>query len=169
MFDRLVSETAARFNLSTANVSALLLGVLALVISERTGGPEGFVDLFRRVGLGDVVTSWFGGRAGRSMSPAQLESALGLTVLNKLADSSGLPRSSVTSALTFLLPRLFARLTPGGLLPSSATLQTRLDEYTYRPADVVDLRQRIQGVPPWLPWAALALIAFTGLFLLGAL
>ena len=103
------------------------------------------------------------------MSPAQLESALGLTVLNKLADSSGLPRSSVTSALTFLLPRLFARLTPGGLLPSSASLQTRLDEYTYRPADVVDLRQRIQGVPPWLPWAALALIAFTGLFLLGAL
>lgn len=168
MFDRLVAETAARFDLSTANVSALLLGVLALVTCERTGGPEGFVDLFRRVELGDVVTSWFGGRAGRSMSPAQLESALGITALNKLADSSGLTRSSVTSALTFLVPRLFAGLTPGGFLPSSTALQTRVDEYRQRPTDTVDVRQPTHGLPAWLPWAALALMAFTGLFLLGA-
>jgi uncharacterized protein YidB (DUF937 family) len=168
MFNRLVAETAARFDLPTANASALLLGVLTLVTSERTGGPEGFVDLFRRVGLGDVVTSWFGGRAGRSMSPAQLESALGTTVLNKLADSSGLARSSVTTALAFLLPRLFALLTPAGLLPSTATLQSRLDEYQQRPADAADLRQPTHGLPPWLPWAALAFVAFTGLFLLSA-
>ena len=165
VFDRLVAETASRFNLSPVNVSSLLHGVLTLVMNERTGGPEGFVDLFRRVGLGDVLTSWFGGRAGRSMTPAQLESALGATVLDRLADSSGLTRASAASALAFLLPRLFGRLTPTGLLPSSAALRVRIDDYLRRPAGAADYPPT-QRLPPWLPWAALAVMAVTGLFLL---
>jgi hypothetical protein len=88
--------------------------------------------------------------------------------LNKLADSSGLPRASVTSALTFLLPRLFAQLTPGGLLPSGATVKSQRDEFMHRPAGLVDVVRATHELPAWLPWAALALIAFTGLFFLGA-
>ena len=166
MLEQLVSETASRFNLAVASVWSLLQSVLSLMTSERAGGPEGFVDLFRRVELGDVVRSWFAGRAGRSMTPAQLESALGVNTLDKLGESSGLARTDVTSALTFLLPRLFARLTPGGLLPSSATLQSRIADYMQHPGGAIDRRQPTHGFPAWLPWAALTLLAFTGLFLL---
>ena len=166
MLEQLVTATASRFDLPAASVSSLLQSVVALMTSVRIGGPEGFVDLFRRVGLGEVVTSWFGGKAGRSMTPAQLESALGVNTLDKLAESSGLTRAHVIAALTFLLPRLFARLTPGGLLPSSAALQSKLADYMQRPRDATESRQVTHGLPPWLPWAALALLASTGLFLL---
>ena len=166
MLEQLVTATASRFDLPAANVSALLQGVVSLMTSPRIGGPEGFVDLFRRVGLGEVVTSWFGGKAGRSMTPAQLESALGVNTLDKLAESSGLTRTDVIAALTFLLPRLFARLTPGGLLPSSAALQSKIADYMQRPPDASGSRQATHGLPPWLPWATLALLASTGLFLL---
>ena len=166
MLEQLVSATASRFNLAGADVRLLLERVLSLMTTERLGGPEGFVDLFRRVGLGDVVTSWFGGKAGRSMTPAQLESALGVSTLDRLAESSGLTRAAVTSALAFMLPRLFAILTPGGLLPSSAALQTRLAEDQQRSAAAMENRQATHGLPGWLPWAALAVFASTGLFLL---
>jgi len=166
MLEQLVSATASRFNLAGADVRLLLERVLSLMTTERLGGPEGFVDLFRRVGLGDVVTSWFGGKAGRSMTPAQLESALGVSTLDRLAESSGLTRAAVTSALAFLLPRRFAILTPGGLLPSSAALQTRLAEDQQRSAAAMENRQAAHGLPGWLPWAALAVFAATGLFLL---
>lgn len=166
MLEQLVSETASRFSLAAAGVSSLLQSVLSLMTCERSGGPEGFVDLFRRVELGDVVRSWFDGRAGRSLTPAQLESALGVNTLDRLAESSGLTRAHVTSALAFLLPRLFARLTPGGLLPSSATVQARIAEYIQHPGGAIESRQPALGFPAWLPWAALTLLAFTGLFLL---
>jgi hypothetical protein len=99
------------------------------------------------------------------MTPAQLESALGVNTLDKLGQSSGLTRADVTSALTFLLPRLLARLTPGGLLPSGATLQSRIADYM-QAGGANEYRQPSHGFPAWLPWAALTLLTFTGLFLL---
>ena len=103
MFEQLINETATRFNLSAGSVSALVGELLSMITNERTGGAEGFVDQFRRAGLGDVVTSWFGGKEGRTISPAHIESALGATALDKLAGSSGLTRGVVTSALSFLV------------------------------------------------------------------
>jgi OOP family OmpA-OmpF porin len=165
MFEQLISETASRFNLSTTSVSALVRGLLSLMTNERTGGPEGFVDLFRRAGLGDVITSWFGGKEGRAITPSHLESALGTSALDKLAGSSGLTRAAVTSALTFLLPKLIGRLTPSGFLPSSSALLSQVSNYIERPAvAAVEDREERRGWPAWLPWAAAAaLLALVGL------
>src|SRR4030095_517745 len=108
MFEQLVNEAATRFNLSTASVSALVRGILSLITDERTGGAEGFVDLFRRTGIGAVVTSWLGGGEGfvalwgppargdgvagglggrgeKPISPSHLEAALGTSTLDSLA------------------------------------------------------------------------------------
>ena len=60
-----------------ASVSALTRALVSLMTNERTGGPDGFVDLFRRVGLGDVITSWFGGNEGSPILRPHLEAALG--------------------------------------------------------------------------------------------
>jgi OOP family OmpA-OmpF porin len=165
MFEQLISETASRFNLSTTSVSAVVRGLLSLMTNERTGGPEGFVDLFRRAGLGDVITSWFGGKEGRAITPSHLESALGTSALDKLAGSSGLTRAAVTSALTFLLPKLIGRLTPSGFLPSSSALLSQVSNYIERPAvAAVEDREERRGWPAWLPWAAAAaLLALVGL------
>ena len=166
MLEQLVTETASRFRVPAASVSALLQSVLSLMTNERSGGPEGFVDLFRRIDLGDVAISWFGGKAGRSITPAQMESALGVNVLDKFAAASGLTRAAVTTMLTFLLPKLLGRLTPGGLLPSSAALQTRIAEYDARGAGAIEQSVKASRWPDWLPWASVAVLAFAGLFML---
>ena len=115
MFEQPIKEAAARLNLSTASLSAVVTGLLSLMSNERSGGPEGFVDRFRRAGLGDVITSWFGGKEGRTITPSHVESALGTDALDKLAVSSGLARATVSAAAAFLLPRLIGRLTPNGV------------------------------------------------------
>jgi outer membrane protein OmpA-like peptidoglycan-associated protein/uncharacterized protein YidB (DUF937 family) len=181
MFDQLVNEAASRFNLSAASVSALVRGLLSLISNERTGGAAGFVDLFRRAGLGDVVTSWFGGREGKLLTPAHLESALGTTTLDRLATASGLTRGLTTSALTFLLPRVMGQLTPGGALPSTRALLPQISGFmdrsvvdrtvgrdrppvTERPtAGMLDSPVESRGVPGWVPWAALAALSLLAL------
>jgi uncharacterized protein YidB (DUF937 family) len=123
MFEQLVNEAASLFNVPAASVSALTLALVSLMTNERTGGPYGFLGLFRRVGLSHVITSWFGGHEGRPIMPSYLESALGSGTLDRLAESSGLPRETATWVLTFLLPKLIHQFTPnGGFLPSAAIL-----------------------------------------------
>jgi OOP family OmpA-OmpF porin len=166
MFERLVNETATRFNLTTASVSALEQGVLSLMTNERTGGVEGFFDLFRRAGLVDVIISWFGGKEGRSITASQLESALGTGTLDTLSRSSGLTLGAVTTALTFLLPKLIGRLTPNGLLPSTTALRSQISSQIDRPfVSPVEHRPdetRRKIWPAWLPWAAATALAVAG-------
>lgn len=117
MFENLIKDAEARLNLSDESVSALVRGLLFLMLNEG-GGIEGFVDRFRRVGLSDVVTSWLGGKEGRLMTALDVESALGMSALDRLAASSGLTRGVVGSVVAFLLPRMMSRLTANGIIPS---------------------------------------------------
>jgi outer membrane protein OmpA-like peptidoglycan-associated protein/uncharacterized protein YidB (DUF937 family) len=168
MFDQIIADAATRFNLSTASASALVRGLLSLMLDER-GGAEGFFEKFRRAGLGDVLTSWFGGKEARTLTPTQLESALGASALEKLTTSSGLTRSVTSTASAFLLPRIIGRLTPNGVLPSSKTLLSLVSSYIDGPA-VGPLESPIErtparaGWPGWVPWAvgAAALLALVG-------
>lgn len=170
MFEQLIAEAASRFNVSTASVSALGRGLLSLMLNERTGGAEGFIEQFRRAGLGDVITSWFGGREGRPIATGQVESALGAAGLDTLASSSGLARTTVVSVAAFLLPRLVRRLTPNGVLPSSSALLSHVSRYievpaaASRPTPPAEHRiERTAGIPAWLPWAAVAVLALAAL------
>jgi outer membrane protein OmpA-like peptidoglycan-associated protein len=168
MFEQLVNEAASRFNLSATSVSALLRGLLSLITDERTGGAEGFVDRFRVAGLGDVITSWFGGKDGRTLTASHVESALGTGTLDALAGSTGLSRAVVTSALSFLLPKVIGRLTPGGVLPSNSALLSQIASYVERPGvrarpAAVEHPEKKRGWPVWLPWAALAALSLAAL------
>jgi uncharacterized protein YidB (DUF937 family) len=161
MFDQLVNEEASRFGLPAPRVTALLRELLSLMANGRTGGAEGFIELFRRAGALDVLSSWFDGKDGCHLAASQVESALGVNTLDRLADASRLPRAAVTSALTFLLPRVLSRLTPGGVLPSSGILQSHARSIQL-PAEVVGPDADHRHHQRWLPLAA-SLLALVGL------
>jgi outer membrane protein OmpA-like peptidoglycan-associated protein/uncharacterized protein YidB (DUF937 family) len=159
MFEQLVNETASQFNVSTSSVATLNRGVLSMMTNERTGGTEGFMDLFRRAGLGDILSSWFGGREGRALTPSNVETALGTNTVDSMARSSGLTRTVATSALAFLVPKIISRLTPSGVFPSRSSLLSQVATDIERPAvtTVERVAEPRTGVR-WLPWAAAAIL-----------
>ena len=169
MFEQLINETASRFNLSTSSVSALVRGLLSLMTDERTGGPEGFVDQFRRAGLGNLITSWFGGKAGSPVTTSQIEQALGSSGLETLTHASGMTRSVVSSVLTFLLPKVVGFLTPNGTLPGAHTLRSQISSFIDRPS-VAPIEHAIEPTTArrgrsWWPWAVAAMVALAAFLL----
>jgi len=159
MFEQLVSETASQFNVSTSSVATLNRGVLSMMTNERTGGTEGFMDLFRRAGLGDIISSWFGGREGRALTPSNVETALGTNTVDSMARSSGLTRTVASSALAFLLPKIISRLTPSGVFPSRNALLSQVSTDIERPVvTTVDRVAEPRTGVRWLPWAAAAIL-----------
>lgn len=133
MFEQLVAEAASRLYLPTTTMSAMLWELLSLLMNERTGGPEGFVDLFRRAGMGDVIASWYHSGQGEAISPVHLEELLGAAAVDKLAASSGLSPAAASAASAFLLPKLIGRLTPTGVLPSTAELSSQFQKQSGLP------------------------------------
>jgi hypothetical protein len=141
-----------------------------MMTNERTGGLDGFLNLFRRAGVGDVITSWSGGKEGRPLTTSHVESALGMSTLEKLAASSGLAPATVSSVAAFLMPRMIARLATNGVLPSSKALLSHVTHYIDPPIDrptVAPVEQRPEPRrerTDWLPWAAAAaaLLALVG-------
>ena len=165
MFERLVTEIASRYNLGTSSVAALIREVLQLMTSDRTGGVNGFMDMFRNAGLGDVFTSWFGGKEGRPITGSQVESALGVNAIDRLATSAGLSRSTTSSVLSGLLPKLIGQLTPNGALPSTSALLSQVSSYLALPGAAVAAvgeYAKPSSWPRWLPWAAVAVLALLG-------
>lgn len=132
MVEQLVTEAASRLSVSGEIVSALLREFLSLLMNERTGGPEGFINLFRRAGIGDVITSWYGDGQGKAITPACLQEVLGTAEVDKLAAASGLSPIAASAASAVLLPKLIGRLTPNGILPSSAALSSQIASDCYQ-------------------------------------
>src|SRR5262249_6269930 len=175
MLEQLLKEAASRFNLSTATVSSLVRGLLSMMTDERSGGVDGFIDQFRRAGFGDTLTSWFGGKEGRTLTPADVESALGVGALDTLASANGITRAATSSVLAFVVPKLLGLLTPNGVLPTTAALRSQMPALLGRPGVERPIVQRIErpvsirpyvveqrAWPAWLPWAAVALLALIG-------
>ena len=165
MFERLVTEIASRYNLGTTAVASLVRGLLQLMTSDRTGGMNGFMDMFRNAGLADVFTSWFGGKDAKTIAGSQIESALGVNTIDKLATSAGLSRSTTSSVLVGLLPKLVAQLTPNGSLPSTSSVLSQASSYLALPgaaAAAVGEYAKPTSWPRWLPWAAVAVLALLG-------
>ena len=111
MFDALVQDLASRFDLGGGKAGTLVRVVLTYLFQEESGGLNGFLDRFRKAGLGDLVSSWMGNSAPRELTPGQLEGVVGRSFLEQLADKAGLSASKATPALAALLP-LYGTLDP---------------------------------------------------------
>ena len=76
LFDTLIREVSQKFNLG-GNAERLVIELLRAMNSPQTGGLGGFLDKFRKAGLGDMVASWVGRGENQALTPTQTEQALG--------------------------------------------------------------------------------------------
>ena len=90
------------------------------------GGLGGLLNKLQQGGLGDVTKSWVGPGQNQPVSPGQLGSALGPSIIKMLAQKSGIPEEEITKQLSQVLPGLVDKLTPSGRLPTVAELSEKL-------------------------------------------
>jgi uncharacterized protein YidB (DUF937 family) len=82
------------------------------------GGLDSILKDLARSGHGQAAQSWIGTGPNQSISPHDLESALGADTLDELSRRTGLSRSDLLSGFSEQLPELVDQLTPNGRLPT---------------------------------------------------
>lgn len=166
MFDVLIREASARFNLGN-KAQPLLQMLLARMFDQGTGGLKGFLDLFINTGAAPQVQSWLGGGAGaQPLKDSQVENALGAAggLLSTLTERLDVSRDSVTSAIGYLLPPIIGKLTAGsGTLP--AQIPDDVQPLVSEGQNLLNapLPSSTGGLLRWLPLALLGLVLALGL------
>jgi uncharacterized protein YidB (DUF937 family) len=123
IFDQLGAMTRESPDLARAASSLLSSS------DTSVGGSGGLLNILSQLqssGLGDVVGSWLGGGANQSISPAQLQSALGADTVSQFAGKSGLDTGAALTALAGMLPGLVDSFSPDGKLPEANELDSLL-------------------------------------------
>jgi uncharacterized protein YidB (DUF937 family) len=86
------------------------------------GGLSGLLNKLQQGGLSSAANSWVGSGQNQPVSPGQLGSALGPSIIKMLAQQSGLSEDELTKQLSQVLPGVVDKLTPNGRLPTAAEL-----------------------------------------------
>jgi uncharacterized protein YidB (DUF937 family) len=86
------------------------------------GGLGGLLNKLEQGGLGDQTKSWVGSGQNQPVSPSQLGSALGPSILKSVSQLTGLSEEDLTKQLSQVLPGVVNGLTPNGRLPTVAEL-----------------------------------------------
>jgi outer membrane protein OmpA-like peptidoglycan-associated protein/uncharacterized protein YidB (DUF937 family) len=167
MFETIIREVASKFGLGD-KAGPLVQMLLAYMTNSSTGGLAGFMDKFKSAGLGDLAASWLGGGANaKAISSNQVESLFGGSggLLGMLTSKLGIGGSAATSALSFLLPAIIGKLTPGGSIPTS--LPSEVMGFIGGAKDMLGAgaastagaaKAAGGGIMKWLPWLAAAAI-----------
>ena len=95
-----------------------------------SGGLPELVEKFRQGGFEEIIKSWIGMGANKSITPAQLHQALGPETVDDLSRQAGMPKTDLLSDLSRLLPDIIDKLTPRGRLPPPTDLVALPDEPT---------------------------------------
>ena len=82
------------------------------------GGLGGLLEKFQQSGHGEVAKSWVGSGANQPISPGQLSTALGPSIIKTLAEKTGMSEQDVTAQLSNILPGFVDKLTPQGRVPT---------------------------------------------------
>jgi len=157
-------DVATQVGISTSKATSVLSALLSAMI-DTPGGFTAFVEHFRQSGCGELIASWLGGSL-RPISSSELETALGRDWIDKVATRAGLSFPTAASALSYLLPQLIHRLTPGGVIPSRipsdilAYIQPAKPQTIPRPVPdsrLVHRKSSTTVAPHWL-WPVLVLL-----------
>jgi uncharacterized protein YidB (DUF937 family) len=81
-------------------------------------GVSNTVQDFERSGHGEIARSWVGRGQNKSISPENLEVALGEDGIRDLMQQTGMERDELLATLSEHLPRVIDHLTPEGRLPT---------------------------------------------------
>ena len=82
------------------------------------GGLGGLLEKLQQSGCGDVAKSWVGSGPNQPISPTQLGSALGPSLIKTLAQKTGSSEQDVAAQLSKILPAFVDKLTPQGRVPT---------------------------------------------------
>ncbi len=82
------------------------------------GGLGNLVKDLQAQGYGKAAQSWVSTGPNESISPQDLESALGADTLDALSAQTGMPRNELLQGLSQQLPEMVDELTPNGRLPT---------------------------------------------------
>lgn len=178
ILEPITNEVSEQFGLR-GKAGPLMTNLLLLISNERTGGLQGFLDQFRRAGLGETVSSWVSRGSNTPITTEQLERAIGSDTVNRMASNAGVARAGAASALAYMIPRVVDLLTPEGVVPSRlpAWVNSYLSGAPRRPEPVRGEPTRTETVRPpaepvrrvdtggstflrLLPFLALPLLAF---------
>jgi uncharacterized protein YidB (DUF937 family) len=85
-------------------------------------GLGGLLSKLQQGGLGNATNSWVGSGQNQPVSPSQVGSALGPSIIKTLSQQTGLSEEQLTQQLSQVLPGLVDKLTPNGRLPTAAEL-----------------------------------------------
>jgi outer membrane protein OmpA-like peptidoglycan-associated protein/uncharacterized protein YidB (DUF937 family) len=137
ILEPIINEVSEQFGLR-GKAGPLMTALLSLISNERTGGLQGFLDQFRRAGLGEIVSSWVSRGSNTPITTEQLERAIGGDTINRMASNVGVARAAGASALAYIIPRVVDLLTPEGVVPSRlpAWVNSYLSGATARPEPV---------------------------------
>src|SRR5262245_10557394 len=134
ILEPIINEVSEQFGLR-GKAGPLMTALLTLISNERTGGLQGFLDQFRRAGLGEIVSSWVSRGSNTPITTEQLERAIGSDTINRISSNVGVARAASASALAYMIPRVVDLLTPEGVIPSRlpAWVNSYLSGATARP------------------------------------
>jgi uncharacterized protein YidB (DUF937 family) len=93
-----------------------MLGGTGEVVS---GGLGEMVDRFKKNGVGDTADSWVTTGPNQSVTPEQLERALGPDTIDALTKQTGLSRDDILARLSRTLPEAVDKYTPDGRIPAA--------------------------------------------------
>ena len=117
ILEPIINEVSEQFGLR-GKAGPLMTALLSLISNERTGGLQGFLDQFRRAGLGEIVSSWVSRGSNTPITTEQLERAIGGDTVNRIASNVGAARAGAAAAMAYMIPRVVDLLTPEGVVPS---------------------------------------------------
>ena len=92
------------------------------MIQNHPGGISGLVEAFHTNGLGGVINSWISTGQNQSISPSQIQQALGSGPVQALAQKLGVSPEQASSTLSQFLPTIVDRLTPNGSAPDHSNI-----------------------------------------------
>jgi uncharacterized protein YidB (DUF937 family) len=98
----------------------ILLGGASVPAPLLSRGVSNTVRDLENSGHGDVARSWVDRGTNRTITPRQLEAALGEDAIRDLKNQTGMERDELLETLSEHLPRVIDHLTPQGRLPTDA-------------------------------------------------
>lgn len=125
LFDSLAKNALGGMLGGKQDPAAMLAGLLS-----DAGGLQGLMGKFQSAGFGDHFSSWVGTGENQPMNADQVQSAVGLDEIQRLASKLGMQSHTVLPLLAQFLPQVIDKLTPKGMIdenhPSGAQIQSVL-------------------------------------------
>jgi uncharacterized protein YidB (DUF937 family) len=125
LFDSLAKNALGGMLGGKQDPAVMLSGLLS-----DAGGLQGLMSKFQSAGFGDHFSSWVRTGENQAINADQMQSAVGMDEIQRLASKLGMQTHTVLPLLAQFLPQIIDKLTPKGQieenLPSGAQIQSVL-------------------------------------------